>query len=97
MELELVRKRENPLLNREELVFRVKFKGGTPSRKELRELIARHIGKAPSNVFIRKIATEYGKEEATVVVMAYNSRAMALMIEPAHIVRRNEGTEGVAS
>ncbi|MCS7103418.1 MAG: 30S ribosomal protein S24e [Candidatus Korarchaeum sp.] len=96
MELELVRKRENPLLKRDELVFRVRFKGGTPSRKEIREFIARQIGKSPANIFIRKVSTEYGKEEALVIAMAYHSRAMALMIEPKHLIRRNEG-EGVAS
>ncbi|MEM1519944.1 MAG: 30S ribosomal protein S24e [Candidatus Korarchaeum sp.] len=97
MELELVKKRENPLLKRDELVFRVRFRGGTPSRKEIRELIARQLGKSPANIFIRRISTEYGKEEAIVLAMVYHSRAMALMIEPKHLVRRNEGTEGVAS
>ncbi len=97
MELELVRRRENQLLKREELVFKVRFKGGTPSRKEIRELIARQLGKSPANIFIRKISTEYGKEEALILAMAYHSRAMALMIEPKHIIGRNEGVEGVAS
>lgn len=97
MELELVSRRENSLLKRDELVFRVRFRGGTPSRRELREMIARHLGKSPANIFIRRISTEYGKEEALVFVMAYHSRAMALMMEPKHIIRKNEGAEGVAS
>ncbi|ACB08083.1 30S ribosomal protein S24e [Candidatus Korarchaeum cryptofilum] len=93
MELELVKRRENPLLQREEVVARIRFKGGTPSRREIREILARQLGKAPSNVFIRRISTDYGKEEATIMAMVYHSRAMALMIEPKHIVRRNEGGE----
>lgn len=97
MELELVKRRENPLLKRDELIFRVRFKGGTPSRKEIRELIAKYLGKSPANIFIRRISTEYGKEEALILAMAYHSRAIALMIEPKHLIRRNEGTEGVAS
>ncbi len=97
MEVEIVSRRENPLLQREEIVVRVRFQGGTPSRKEVREAIAKELGKPIGNLFIRKIRTEYGKEEALVHVMAYSSRAFALMIEPEHIVRRNEGSGGVSS
>ncbi len=98
MELEIIRRRENPLLQREEVVARVRFEGGTPSRKEIREALAKELGKPVGNLFIRRIITEYGKEEAKVVAMAYNSRAFALLIEPDHIIKRNEGErEGVSS
>ncbi len=98
MELEIVRRRENPLLQREEVIARVRFEGGTPSRKEIREALAKELGKPVGNLFIRRIITEYGKEEAEVVAMAYNSRAFALLIEPDHIIKRNEGEgEGVSS
>ncbi len=90
MELEITKRRDNPLLQREEIVATVKFKGGTPSRKEIREAIAKEIGKPIGNLFIRKIVNEYGKEEARVYAMAYNSRAFALTIEPDHIIKRNE-------
>jgi small subunit ribosomal protein S24e len=93
MELEFVRRRENSLLKREEVIAKIKFKGGTPSRKEIREILAKQLGKAPGNIFIRRISTEYGKEEATVMAMVYHSRAMALLIEPKHIIRRDEGGE----
>ncbi|MCD6348062.1 MAG: 30S ribosomal protein S24e [Candidatus Korarchaeota archaeon] len=96
MELEVIKRRENPLLQREEIIARVRFRGGTPSRKEIREAIAKEIGKPIGNLFIRRIVTEYGKEEAKVYAMAYNSRAFALLIEPDHIIKRNEG-EGVSS
>ncbi len=90
MELEITKRKDNPLLQREEIVATVKFKGGTPTRGEIREAIAREIGKPVGNLFIRKIATEYGKEEAKVYAMAYSSRAFALLIEPDYIVKRNE-------
>ncbi|HDI73519.1 MAG TPA: 30S ribosomal protein S24e [Candidatus Korarchaeota archaeon] len=96
MELEVIKRRENPLLQREEIIARVRFRGGTPSRKEIREAIAKEIGKPIGNLFIRRIVTEYGKEEVKVHAMAYNSRAFALLIEPDHIIKRNEG-EGVSS
>lgn len=97
MEVEIISRRENPLLQREEIIVRVRFQGGTPSRREVREAIAKELGKPIGNLFIRKIKTEYGKEEALVYVMAYSSRAFALMIEPEHIVRRDEGGGGVSS
>ncbi len=90
MELEITKRRDNPLLQREEIVAIVRFKGGTPTRKEIREAIAKEIGKPIGNLFIRKIVNEYGKEEAKIYVMAYNSRAFALMIEPDYIIKRNE-------
>ncbi len=98
MELEIIRRRENPLLQREEVIARVRFEGGTPSRKEIRESLAKELGKPVGNLFIRRIITEYGKEEAEVVAMAYSSRGFALLMEPDHIIKRNEGEgEGASS
>ncbi len=90
MELEITKRKDNPLLQREEIVAMVRFKGGTPKREEIREAIAKELGKPSGNLFIRKIATEYGKEEAKVYAMAYSSRAFALLIEPDYIIKRNE-------
>lgn len=97
MELEIIKRRENPLLQREEIVAKVRFEGGTPPRRGIREALAKELDKPIGNVFIRRIETEYGKEEAEVIAMVYNKRAFALLIEPDHIIRRDEGGEGVSS
>lgn len=97
MEFEIIKRRENQLLQREEILAKVRFKGGTPSRREIRDALAKELGKPSGNLFIRKIVTEYGKEEAEVIAMVYNSRAFALLLEPDHIIKRNEGEEGVSS
>ncbi len=84
-------KKENKLLNRIELVAELKFESGTPTRKEVRSLIASLLKKPENLVFVRKISTKYGRREAVVRVNVYNSREEALQIEPEHIVKRNEG------
>ena len=37
MEIEIETRKENKLLEREEIHFRVKYEGATPSRKKIRE------------------------------------------------------------
>ncbi len=91
MKVEIIERRPNELLQREEVLAKIKFEGGTPSRKEVREKLAKALGKSPDALFIRKIENEYGLTEAKVFAMAYYDRRIALMIEPEHIIRRNEG------
>ncbi|RLG47926.1 MAG: 30S ribosomal protein S24e [Thermoproteota archaeon] len=90
LKVEILERRRNPLLSREEVRARLIFDGGTPSRVEVREALARVLGRDVGVVFVRRILTEYGKTEARVLAMVYDRREEALKIEPEHIIRRNE-------
>mgnify|MGYP000047007094 FL=1 len=91
MELTVLERRHNPLLRREEVRALISFEGGTPTRKEVREALAKALGKDVSVVFVRRILTEYGARRAKVLAMVYEDRDYALKIEPEHVVRKNEG------
>jgi len=91
MKVEIIERRPNELLQREEVLARIRFEGGTPPRSKVREELAKALGKSPDSLFIRKIETEYGMTEAKVFAMAYYDRRIALTIEPEHIIKRNEG------
>ncbi len=94
IELLSMEKRENKLLNRIELIAELRFGSGTPTRKEIRSLIASLLKKPEGLVFVRKISTKYGRREAVIKVNVYNNRDEALQMEPEHIIRRNEGGSG---
>ena len=91
MELKIEERRRNPLLRREEIRATVSFEGGTPTRREVREALARALGKDVGVVFVRRVLTEYGARRARVLAMAYDDRDYALQIEPEHVIRKNEG------
>ncbi|RLG51123.1 MAG: 30S ribosomal protein S24e [Thermoproteota archaeon] len=93
-DIEIVERKKNPLLYREEIILKFRFQGPTPSRKEVREAVVSFLGVNQDRVVIRKISQEYGMPEAKVLVMLYNSSEKAKEIEPKHIIARHEQKEG---
>lgn len=89
-DLEIIERRRNPLLFREELLLRLRFQGATPSRKEVREAVAKFLGIKADRVIVRNILQDYGMTEAKVLVMVYDSPERAREIEPKHIIARHE-------
>jgi len=86
----MVDKRENKLLDREELYVIIDHKGeATPKREELRKRIAAMIGKSEDLVVVYKIISMYGAQKSKALVHVYNSKDALLKIEPKHILKRN--------
>jgi len=93
--VEILSSRDNRLIERKEYIVKiVHWPQGTPSRKELRERIARMLGVSPDLVYVRKLKTEYGKCESLARVHVYESAERARSIEPSYIIKRNLGEEG---
>jgi len=113
MEIEVLRARENKLLGRKEILFKVKHGaaehegssgqeqrgGGTPSRKEVREALVRKFGCSPQVLVIDWMKPTFGKPEALGYAKIYESEARMREIERKHILRRNfpEAPEGEAA
>jgi len=94
MAIEILESRENKLIERKELIVRIShWPQGTPSRKEVRERIAKLLGVDPNLVYIRRLKTEYGMCESLARVHVYQSLERALKFEPKHIIRRDSGGE----
>jgi small subunit ribosomal protein S24e len=93
MEIEIVNKRENKLLNRIELDIVIKHVGlGTPSRMSIREAIASKFNVSLDNVYVIKLLSEYGISMSRGHIHIYNSKDDALKIEPEYIIKRNTGS-----
>lgn len=91
MELKILSKKENLLLKRVEVKFQVVHNqtGCTPSRMEIKEAIAKELGKDSDLVFIKKVETKAGTKTAMGTAHVYDSMDQARRIEPEHIIKRN--------
>ncbi len=95
MELIIDEKKENPLLNRIEIRFRVRHpKAPTPKREDVRNLIAANLNVEKDRVIIDKMHTPFGIHETRGYAKVYNTVEDAKKIEPDYILRRNKLLEG---
>ncbi|MEM0085174.1 MAG: 30S ribosomal protein S24e [Candidatus Methanomethylicia archaeon] len=90
MEIDIVSKRENKLLRRLELDVVIKhFHSGTPQRAALREFIASQFKVDVDRVYVVKLISEYGIPISKGHIHIYDSKDIALEIEPDYIIKRN--------
>ena len=87
--------RENKLLGRRELLVEAAhINASTPTRQNVREWVSKQLGVDVSNVFIRRIKTQYGVGKSVAEIHVYNDSKLARVIEPLYILARNLGEEG---
>jgi ribosomal protein S24E len=91
MEVEILSKKENLLLKRNEVDFKVAHDqpGSTPPRLEIRKAVASALKADVNVVFVKKLVTKTGTRTAVGVANVYNSIEQAKIIEPEYIVNRN--------
>jgi ribosomal protein S24E len=92
MKLELTSTRNNPILGRKEITFRIE-EPSTPSRADVRREMAVLMKTDVDKVYIRGLNTTSGTRATTGTVHVYDDAANALKVEPKHIVARNNPTE----
>ena len=92
MELRHVTYRYNPLLERKEVYFEVDHsdKGSTPTRLEVRQMLAEHFDVEVDRVIVRKVETMTGTMIARGEAHIYDSVEMARFVEPDYILKRNK-------
>ena len=89
MEIEIETRKENKLLEREEIHFRVKYEGATPSRKKIREQL-KGMG-INGFIVIDYVKPLFGVREAKAYAKVYQSEQKARKVEPEYIIKRNIG------
>ncbi len=100
MEIEITEERENRLLNRKEVFFRLKHgeesgkKGASPSREETRDALIKKLRCGPKLLVINEMRTEFGKRETAGYAKVYESEDRLREIEREHILIRNFGSAG---
>jgi small subunit ribosomal protein S24e len=95
MEVKIVSTKENPLLKRKEVDFRVEQdpKVKTPSRLEAKKALAAELKINEELVFIKKMQTRTGTNITIGIANAYETAEQAKYIEPEYIRKRNSPPE----
>ncbi|MDX1813921.1 MAG: hypothetical protein R3319_03950, partial [Candidatus Bathyarchaeia archaeon] len=94
-EIKIVSTKENPLLKRKKVDFRVEqdLGGKTPARLEVKKALATKLKIKEEIVFIKKMRTLTGTSTAVGIANAYETVEEAKFIEPEYIRKRNRPPE----
>ncbi|GGM75568.1 30S ribosomal protein S24e [Thermogymnomonas acidicola] len=89
-ELKVLETRDNVLLKRKEVRYRVLFgREPTPKRDEVRQLLARNLGVDSSLVIVDRNLQEAGQHAITGYAKVYRDRESAMLYEPDYELIRN--------
>ena len=90
MEIEIISKKENPLVGRLEVNFKVSHpKEITPGRKEVRDEMASLLKVKKDTIVIDNMKPEFGKPETIGYAKVYKSKDDALQMETNAVLKRN--------
>ncbi len=91
MELKVIERKENPLLQRTEVRFVVRHPHGpTPSRMEVRARLASELGVGEELIVIQKMASLYGQQVASGIAHVYRSVEELHKLEPRYLLERGK-------
>lgn len=81
--------KNNPLLNRRELDFVVKYEGSTPSRSDVRNKLAAMLNAPFELLIIQKITPIFGMQEAEGYAKLYEDETRMKELELEYVLKRN--------
>src|SRR3989449_10044038 len=91
MQLEVIQRKENPLLKRTEVSFKAIHKAEpTPTRDALRAFLAKELNATKDIVVIDSQASTFGRYETVGYAKVYKTKEQALVVERKHILVRNK-------
>lgn len=89
MEIEVESRKENKLLEREEIHFVVKYEGATPTRSKIKEELKNSLG-IGGFIVIHKIEPFFGMKQAKVYAKVYPDEKTAMKIEEDYLLKREK-------
>ncbi len=89
MDIQVISEKNNPILKRREISFKVIHDEATPSRKSIVERLAATQNTKVGLVYVDGLKTEFGKRETIGYAKIYETEERAKQIERAHIIERN--------
>jgi small subunit ribosomal protein S24e len=96
MEIEIVSKKENELLDRTEVNFRAMHPmEGTPQREAVREKLATMMKATKDRVIVDSMDSEFGKMETVGYAKIYKTKEAAMKFEREYVLIRNKLKEKV--
>lgn len=91
MEIELIEKKDQPLLSRIEVRFKIKHPNeSTPKRDEIRGVLAEQLTVKKGTIIIDSMKSDFGRSETIGFAKLYQSEDKAKAIERKHILVRNK-------
>lgn len=89
MKIEIIKERENPLLKRKELTFKVVHDAATPQRQEVREKLIALLNAKKETVILDSYTSRYGIKESIGTARVYVSEARAVEVENKALIEKN--------
>jgi small subunit ribosomal protein S24e len=90
MDVKITQQKDNALMARKDITFQVGHAGETtPSRAQVRQLVAAQVGTKTENVVIDSMDTEYGIGRTHGTARTYKSPDEARKTERVHLLKRN--------
>ena len=90
MELEIQDQKENALFGRRDVRFRLSHNGeATPSRVQVRQLVAAQLGTKTDNIVIDNMHSATGISATDGIARAYQDADSARKAERDHLLKRN--------
>jgi ribosomal protein S24E len=95
MKVTIVSSKENPLLKRKEVQFRIEHgpQSKTPERLDVKKALASELKLGEELVFVTGVRTLTGTGTAVGHANAYETAVQAKLVEPEYIVKRNSPPE----
>jgi len=92
MEIEILNEKENPLLNRKEIKFRILYEGATPRIKEVRKKLISVLNSKDKLTIVDSIRSTFGGRVAGGYAKVYKDEE-SMKVEPRHRIKKNFGVE----
>ena len=89
MDIKVIEERENPILKRREVTFKVEHDGPTPSRMSIIDKIAATMDSKPGLVIVDSMKSEFGKRETIGYAKIYETEERAKEVERLYVIKRN--------
>ncbi len=90
MEIEILEKSDNVLLERTEIKAKVKHpKEATPARKALSDALKEALGLKKEVLVVDNVGSSFGKNESMLFAKVYKKAETARKVEAKHVLKRN--------
>ncbi len=89
MKLQIINDKENPLLERRELVVKILHEKATPPRKEVRSKLIAELNLDKDSTIVDRMLPKFGSREVIVFVKVYKTRERMLEIEDESKIKKN--------
>ncbi len=87
--VEILEKKEEPLLSRTKIIAEMDFEGATPNNSNVKNRLTNALKSKGDLTIIRKISSMYGKNVIKIEAYEYKSKENMDKIEEEHTIKKN--------